>query len=595
MNADRRSVWSPGRVVLLVLVGGLMLGGCQSESRRGPGAGPQGPTPRDEGSSPIAFTDVTAEAGLDAFRHETGAVGNKWFPETMGAGGGFLDYNGDGALDILLVGGSTWEGDPAPPDHRGLWLYRNDGDGTFTLRTEEAGLGDVTAYGFGVTVADYDNDGDPDFYLTALNENKLFRNDDSTFTEVGAAAGVAGEGEWSSSAVFFDANRDGHLDLYVGNYVEWSPENDYFCSLDGETKDYCTPEDYEGVSGRFYRNEGDGTFTDATDEVGMGGDVPGKTLGAVALDYDRDGWPDLAVANDMERNLLFHNDGDGTFTEVGTRSGVAYDRLGRPRAGMGIDAGVVDTTREVSLFVSNFSGQMVSVFRHVRNGLFEDRADVSMIGRSSQATLGFGLFLFDVTLNGHLDLFVANGHVQRRIEDFRDGVTYRQAPQLFLNQAGTGTFEEYEPADGVFTTPLVARGAAYGDVNQDGKIDVLVTENGGSAHLWRNNSDTGRFLRVGLRGTESNRDGVGARVVAVADTHRMQRYVRAGSSYMSQNEKVVTFGLGQASRVDSLSVYWPSGRVDRFGEIEANRTVRIVEGAARPEVRGARPAGQRRP
>lgn len=592
MNVDHRSVWSLGRVVLLVVVGGMVLGGCETESQRGSGASTQNPTPRDGGASPIAFADVTAEAGLDAFRHETGAVGDKWFPETMGAGGGFIDYNGDGDVDILLVGGGTWEGNPAPPDHRALWLYRNDGDGTFTLRTEEAGLGDVTAYGFGVTVADYNNDGNPDFYLTTLNENKLFRNDGSTFTEVGAAAGVAGDGEWSSSAVFFDANRDGHLDLYVGNYVEWSPEDDYFCSLDGKTKDYCTPEDYEGVSGRFYRNEGDGTFTDATEEVGMGGTLPGKTLGAVALDYDRDGWPDLAVANDMERNLLFHNDGDGTFTEVGTRSGVAYDRLGRPRAGMGIDAGVVDTTGEVSLFVSNFSGQMVSVFRHVRNGLFEDRADVSMIGRSSQATLGFGLFLFDATLDGHLDLFVANGHVQRRIEDFRDGVTYRQPPQLFLNQDGTGTFEEYDPADGVLTTPLVARGAAYGDVNQDGKIDVLVTENGGAAHLWRNDSDTGHFLRVGLRGTESNRDGIGARVVAVAGAHRMERYVRAGSSYLSQNETVVTFGLARASRVDSLSVYWPSGQVDRFGEIEADQTVRIVEGADGGE---ARAAVQRRP
>lgn len=594
MIANRRCVWSLGRFVLLVVACSMALGGGETESLRGPGVGGLGPT-LQEGAFSITFSNITEEAGLGAFRHETGAVDNKWFPETMGAGGGFIDYNGDGYLDILLVGGGTWDGEPVPPDYQALWLYRNDGDGTFTLRTEEAGLGDVKAYGFGVAVADYDNNGEPDVYLTTLNENKLFRNDGGTFTEVGEMAGVAGDSVWSSSAVFFDANRDGHLDLYVGNYVEWSPENDFFCSLDGETKSYCTPEEYEGVSGRFYRNEEDGTFTDVTKEVGMEDTLPGKTLGAVALDYDRDGWPDLAVANDMERNLLFHNDGNGTFTEVGTRSGIAYDRLGRPRAGMGIDAGVVDTTGEVTLFVSNFSGQMVSVFRHVQAGLFEDRADVSMIGRSSQSTLGFGLFLFDVNLDGHLDLFVANGHVQRKIEDFRDGVTYRQPPQLFVNQSGTGTFEEYNPTGGVLNTPLVARGAAYGDVNQDGALDVLVTENGGPAHLWRNDADVGHFLRVKLRGMESNRDGIGARVVAVAGEHSMERRVRAGSSYLSQNEKIVTFGLGRTSRVDSLSVHWPSGQTDQFEGIEVDQTVRVVEGSTTTGVVGeAAPASDLR-
>ena len=587
MTVDRRFAWPLALFGLLAVVCSVALGWGDVTSLWGGGTAPQAPPPQ-EGAAPVAFSDVTETAGLGAFRHETGAVGKKWFPETMGSGGGFIDYNRDGHLDILLVGGGTWE-ESAPPDHRALWLYRNDGDGTFTLRTEEAGLGGVAAYGFGVTVADYNNDGWPDVYLTTLNENKLLRNDGGTFTEVGAEAGVAGDSAWSTSAVFFDANRDGHLDLYVGNYVKWSPENDFFCSLDGETKAYCTPEDYEGVPGRFYRNDGDGTFTEATSAVGMAGDVPGKTLGLVELDYDRDGWPDLAVANDMERNLLFHNDGDGTFTEVGVRSGVAYDRLGRPRAGMGIDAGVVDTTGEVTLFVSNFSGQMVSVFRHVRDGLFEDRADVSMIGRSSRATLGFGLFLFDADLDGHSDLFVANGHVQREIEEFRDGVTYRQPPQLFLNQNGTGTFKEYEPGNGVLGTPLVARGAAYGDVNGDGRLDVLITENGGPVHLWRNDSETGHFLRVRLRGRESNRDGIGARVVAAAGGHRMERRVRAGSSYMSQNERVVTFGLGRRTQVDSLSVHWPSGQEDRFVNLDADQTLNVVEGTAAPET-GAGPS-----
>ena len=529
--------------------------------------------------STVPFEDVTAEAGLGAFHHQTGAFGQKWYPETMGSGGGFIDYNGDGALDLLLVGGGVWPDSDTTLD-RALWLYRNDGDGTFTLVSEEAGLADLDVYGFGVTVADYNNDGHSDVLLTALGRNRLFRNDgDGTFTEVGREAGLTAS-EWSSAAVFFDADRDGHLDLYVGNYIEWSPETDLRCSLGGGEKAYCTPEEYDGVAGRFYHNDGDGTFTEWTERAGFG-DGPGKTLGATILDYNRDGWMDVVVANDLARNQLFENDGDGTFTERGIRSGVAYSSNGTARAGMGVDVGVVDSTGEPTIFVGNFSREMIGVFRHRSDGLFVDRAAASRVGRPARLSLTFGLFLFDAELDGALDLFVANGHVQPDIEQYSRVVNYRQPAQLFLNEGG-GRFREVEAADGPLTRPLAARGAAYGDVDGDGDLDVLVTENEGDAHLWRNDvRRDGRgpnYLRVALRGTESNRDGIGARIRFAWDDEREERLVRTGASYLSSSERVVTVGLGAATQVDSVTVSWPSGQTGRRTDVAANQTLRIVEG-----------------
>lgn len=535
-----------------------------------------------EGEGPVSFEDITAEANLDGFRHRTGAFGEKWFPETMGSGGGFIDYNGDGRLDVLLVGGGVWQESKDDLDHA-LWLYRNDGDGTFTLVTEEAGLGELEAYGFGMTVADYNNDGRQDFLLTTLNRNLLFRNEgDGTFAEVGEKAGLADAPRWSSSAIFFDADNDGHLDLYVGNYVTWSRETDLFCSVDGETKAYCTPEEYEGVGGRFYHNDGDGTFTDWTERAGFESS-PGKTLGVTMLDYNRDGWMDLYVANDMERNLLYENRGDGTFVERGRVSGTAYNEAGRVRAGMGTDAGIVDTTGEPTIFVGNFSREKISVFRHQGDGLFRDRSSTSGIGRPGKFTLAFGLFLFDAELNGTLDLFVANGHVQPDIERIDQAIRYEQRPHLFLND-GTGEFEELVVEHGPLADSLVARGAAYGDYDRDGDLDVLVTENQGGAHLWENvvrrgGSDNGpNYLRVRLEGTKSNRDGIGARVHVTHGDEGQERLLRSGSSYLSANELALTFGLGEKERVDRVTVHWPSGEVDRMTDVDANQTLHIEEG-----------------
>lgn len=536
-------------------------------------------------SSPVlSFHDVTRDAGLGAFRHENGAYGTKWFPEAMGSGGGFVDYDGDGWLDILLVGGGTWPGSEMEPV-RALWLYKNNHDGSFTDVTVEAGLGDIRTYGFGIVAADYDNDGDEDFFLTTLFEDLLFRNEGGRFTEVGQDAGVDGGERWSTSAIFFDADRDGWVDLYVGSYVEWSPETDLVCTVKGSIRSYCTPEHYTGIPSRFYRNNGDGTFAERTVEAGFA-DGPGKMLGASEFDFNRDGWPDLVVATDTQRDLLYENNGDGTFTETGAVSGIAYDENGGARAGMGIDTGVVDGTGEETMFVGNFSKEMIGVFRHVSEGLFIDRAAVSKIGRPSLMTLTFGLFLFDVDLDGDLDLFTANGHVQPEIDETQEGISYKQPPHLFIND-GDGQFVDMrEQAGAPLQQPLVARGAAYGDYDRDGDLDILVTENRGGVHLWRNElSEGGHFLRVHIEGREGNRDGLGTQITAYADGLRIERRVRTGSSFMSQFEKTVTFGVGDRAHVDSLVVRWPSGRINRFSDVAANREYSLVEGHGRLGVR----------
>ncbi len=568
-------------------------------------AGDDGPA--TGAAAALAFSEVTEQAGLGAFRHATGAFGNRWFPESMGSGGGFVDYDGDGWYDVLLVGGGTW------PEHDGgregpvdaLRLYRNEGAPgsgpgqapTFRDVTATVGLAGIRAYSIGVTAADYDNDGDQDLYLTTLGENLLFRNDPDprgtggrVFTEVGRRAGVAGASEWSTSALFFDADRDGHVDLYVGNYVDWSPENDLVCMLKGQIRSYCTPELYVGIPARFYHNNGDGTFSDWTEQAGFL-PAPGKTLGVAEYDVNRDGWSDLLVANDTQRDLFYLNNGDGTFTEQGALSGMAYDENGKARAGMGIDVGVVDESGEPTLFVGNFSKEMIGVYRHIGDGLFVDRAAISQIGRPSLLTLTFGLFLFDVDLDGDLDLFAANGHVQPEIEQTQEGIGYAEPPHLFINR-GDGVFDDVAPGlAGPMARPFVARGAAYADYDRDGDLDVLLTENGGPAHLLRNDLRGGRAVRVRLAGRTSNRDGLSARVVARVGERHMERFVRTGSSFLSVSEKEATFGLGQANQVDSLIVYWPGGQVDRHAGLAAGMEVLVVEGAEAPTVQPFGSAG----
>ena len=544
----------------------------------------------DSALAPAAplFTDVTEEAGLGAYRHENGGFGQKWMPEVVGPGGAFLDYDGDGWQDILLVGGGRWARVSDKPVEA-VRLYRNLGDGTFDDVSAAAGLAGLEAYGFGVAAADYDNDGDTDFFLTALHENMLFRNEGGRFEEVGKEAGLADEAHWSASAVFFDADRDGWVDLFVGNYVSWTPETDIACFHEG-TKAYCTPQNYAGVASAFYRNRGDGSFADATEEAGFAGAIDpalDKTLGVAELDVTGDGYPDVYVANDTERNLLFVNRGDGTFVEAGVRSGVAYDQHGQARAGMGVDAGVVDSTGETTIFVGNFTQETVSVFRHASNGYFTDRATASRIGFPTMGTLTFGLFLFDADLDGDLDLFLANGHVLEHIAEILEGATFAEPAQLFLNR-GDGVFDEALSATGVLARPLVARGAAYADYDRDGDLDILLLENAGPAHLWRNDLEGARWLSVQLEGRDSNRSALGARIEAVVGGLRMARHIRSGSSFLSQSALPAVFGLGARRQVDSLIVRWPSGLTERFADVEAGQEVTLVEGSG--VLRRAEPA-----
>ena len=558
------------------LAGALIaLGGCGADDPRLAGEAPASDASQDT----LFFTRVTEEAGLGAFRHETGAFGEMWFPETMGGGAGFLDYDGDGWQDIALVAGGVWpdRGDVAPPAIR---LYRNEG-GYFTEVTEETGLAAAHAYGMGLAIADYDNDGDPDIFLAAVGRNLLFRNDRAagsgggqvSFSEIAQSAGLADDDAWSTSAIFFDADLDGQVDLYVANYVDWSPETDMWCTMNGRDKTYCTPTLYEGAPSRFYRNEG-GVFADRTAEAGFS-PAPGKTLGVAEWDFNEDGWPDLVAANDTQRDLLYMNDGTGAFLEQGVASGIAYDADGQARAGMGVDAGVLDGAGAPSVVVGHFANEAVGLYRQIAPAVFLDRAARAQVGLPSTPTLTFGLCLFDPDLDGDLDIFLANGHISPDVEGTAEGLSYRQAPQLFLND-GAGLFAEYASS---IAPPMIARGAALADYDRDGDEDVLVTENAGPVHLLRNDAQGGASLRVRLEGARGNRDALGAQVTAVAGDRRLTRRVRTGSSYLVSSEKTLTFGLGDAAQADTLVVHWPGGEVARHANIPAGREVHIVEGS----------------
>ena len=524
----------------------------------------------------IEFSDVTMKAGLGGFSHDNGSFGKMWFPEQMGSGGGFIDYNSDGWLDILLIGGGAWKG-YTKRDINTLWLYKNNKDGTFSNVTEQSGLGKIEAYGLGIVAADYDNDGDEDVFLTTLNRNILLNNKGGYFVNVSNTSGLGNTIEWSSSAIFFDADKDGWLDLYVGNYATWSPLSDLWCSLDSKTKVYCPPEMYTGLPSKFYHNNGDGTFSDYTTKAGFL-PAPGKSLGVALMDYNNDGWLDLAVANDGERDLLYKNNPSGVFDEIGTELGMAYGENGEARAGMGIDAGVVDSSGNTTIFIGNFSNEMVGVYSYSDKGWFNDRAAISKVGRPSFPSLTFGLVLFDVDMDSDLDLFIGNGHVYPVRTKNQDGITYKQVSQLFLNN-GDGAFSiANEKITGIINNKMVVRGVAIGDYDKDGDQDLLLTENNGPAHLWRNDSESKNYLRVNLLGVKSNKDGIGSKVLLYINENKIERLIRTGSSYLSQSEKTATFGLGDHDMIDSLSIYWPSGKKETYFDIEINKEILIKEG-----------------
>jgi hypothetical protein len=533
------------------------------------------------------FVDVTATAGIK-FRHHSGATGKKYLPETMGSGGAFLDADGDGWLDILLVNSKSWSGTPRTRHA----LYRNNANGTFTDATAASGLG-VEMYGMGAAAADYDNDGRVDVYITGLDGNRLFRGTGGgTFTDVTARAGV-GAGGFSTSAAWFDYDTDGRLDLFVARYVEWSMKTDLFCTLDGKSKSYCTPESYKGQSGILYRNKGDGTFEDVTRAAGLH-DPAAKALGVALLDYDSNGTIDLFVANDTQPNRLYRNSGKGTFTDVAMTAGVAFNEAGVARAGMGVDAADVDGSGRPSLVIGNFSNEMMALYMNEGKGLFIDEAPTTTIGRASLLTLTFACFFFDYDLDGLLDVFAANGHVADDISRVQPRVTYAQPPHLF-RQAAKGRFEAVAARAGAdFARPMVARGAAYGDYDRDGDPDVLITTNNGPARLLRNDGPAAAAVRVALRGQTANRDAVGARVTAtIKGGTKRTALVKTGSSYLSQSELPITFGLGASGAVEAAEIVWPGGGIEKLGSLPANHTVMVEEGrgvVARVPFAAAKPA-----
>ena len=525
-------------------------------------------TPKPAG---VVFTDVTAQAGI-RFVHNSGRAGKKYLPETLGAGCAFFDADGDGWQDILLINGKDW----TPRGRKSTAaLYRNNHNGTFTQITAGSGL-DVEMYGMGVAIGDYDNDGREDVYITALEGDRLFHNEGGgKFRDVTKASGIQ-NANFGSSAAWVDYDRDGKLDLFVANYVQWSLATDLWCSLDGATKSYCTPESYTGTRSRLFHNLGGGRFEDVAARAGLG-DATSKSLGVTVLDFNGDGWPDLFVANDTQPNKLYRNLGNGTFKEEGMSAGVAYGEDGVARGAMGADAADYDRSGRPHLLVGNFSNQMLGLYHNEGNGLFVDEAPSSTVGKSSLLALSFGVFFFDYDLDGYPDILAANGHLEEEIGRVQPKVSYRQAPLLFRN-LGKGKFENVTAAMGsAFNRPIVARGAAYADFDHDGDLDVLLATNHGPAYLYRNDGgNRNHWLSVRLAGTKSNRDGIGAVVRVASAGGKQWNMVRSGGSYCSQSDLALTFGLGKDASA-SVEIEWPSGARQKLGNLPADRSITVDE------------------
>lgn len=539
----------------------------------------------------LPMIDVTSAAGID-FLHETGRYGDHLLPETMGSGIAVFDYNNDGNQDIFFANSSKWSwADDADTPSPGK-LYAGNGEMVFTDVTAQAGL-DFTLYGMGAAVGDIDNDGDTDLFLSAVGGNRLLRNDAGKFVDITEMAGVAGDdSRWSTSCCFFDQNNDGLLDLFVCSYVDWSKEKDLSQSftLDGETRKYGPPKAFGGSFSYLYQNLGDGKFKDVSESAGVQirnahTDVPlGKAMGVVPIDVNDDGWMDIVVANDTVRNFYFVNNKDGTFKESGELVGIAYDRdTGNARGAMGIDAVIYRDDGTVAIGIGNFANEASALYM-ARPGRdqFIDAAMFTGFGPPTRQGLTFGLFFCDADLDGRWDVFGANGHLDEQIEKTQRTQKYAQSPQLFWNAGRDANSELVQVTKDCvgesFCDRIVGRGAAYGDFDNDGDQDIVIGVSGGKAKLFRNDQSVGNnWLRVKLQGSESNRDGIGARVTVKAGDRTWVRRIMPTRSYLSQCEKVATFGLGKSAEVTEAFVTWPGGKKQSFDVEQLGQTILVTE------------------
>ena len=526
----------------------------------------------------VVFSEVAGQAGI-SFRHENGATPDKYLPETMGGGAVIFDYDNDGWPDVLLINGGSYVDADVQNGARHR-LFRNEADGAFTDRTESAGLG-ISGYGMGACAADYDNDGWMDVYVTSVEADRLYRNTgQGSFVDVTGESG-AGAGEWSASCAFADVDRDGDVDLYVTRYVDFRSDNNKYCGDEvTNVRVYCHPNVYNGLSDVLYRNDGDGTFTDISREAAVD-TTEGKGLGVVFGDYDDDGWIDIYVANDSVRNFLYRNMGGGAFEEVGLLAGVALGEGGQPLAGMGTDLADVDNDGRLDIIVTNLSRQTHNLYRNIGSGFFVDATFPTGVGAATLPFVGFGAVFLDYDNDADLDLAIANGDVIDNVEMFRDDTTYPQRNLLLAND-GSGRFTDVGPRSGPgFALEKVSRALAAGDLDNDGDLDLIIVNAGQTVDLLRNDGgNRNNSILVRLVGEESNRDGVGALLRLEVDGTTRVRVVKAGSSYLAQNDLRVHFGLGQAEFADRLEVIWPSGTVDVVERVGANRIVTVSEGAA---------------
>jgi hypothetical protein len=491
----------------------------------------------------------------------------------MGSGAAFFDADGDDWPDILLLNSKDW----SPRGRRSFpALYRNNGNGTFTDITAGSGL-NVEMYAMGVAAGDYDNDGRQDLYLTALEGDRLFHNEGGgKFRDATKASGIQ-NADFGTSAAWLDYDKDGRADLFVANYVQWTAKGDLWCSLDGATKSYCTPESYKGTSSKLYRNLGDGRFQDVTRKAGLA-DPTSKSLGVTVFDYNGDGWSDIFVANDTQPNKLYRNKGDGTFAEEGVAAGVAFGEDGVARGAMGVDAADYDGSGRPHLLIGNFSNQMLGLYHNEGGGLFVDEAPRSTVGRASLLSLAFAVFFFDYDLDGRLDIFAANGHIDEEIGRVQPRIQYRQPPLLFRN-TGKGRFTNVSTGVGAaFQRSIVARGSAYADYDRDGDLDILLTTNHGPAYLLRNEEgNANNWINVRLTGSKTNRSALGAAVRVESASGKQWRTVHSGSSYCSQSDLALTFGIGKDAVITAIEIFWPSGVHQRFTNVKPKQFLTIHE------------------